>query len=384
MKRTGQHKYRQGFGIASRFAYTIMILGLFLFAGIAAAATPPLLPFNSTGDLFVMDNGGDNILRITPAGNVSIEVSEAQIMAATGAGSGSFSNRGLAFDANDAMYFTEPESDTILKKIPGGPLTVLTTRAAVLAATGDTEASLRGIAFGSDGFLYVIEADTDSLLRVDPNTGAVTVYVPNSAFLTASGAATIELGCPIVGAEGGIIYVASDNDIDAIFRIVPGSPPVVSVLVSGTPPFDDLDVYMTRAPNGDLIIASDGSDTIHRVTPAGVVSVFLSEAQLEAVTGQDVDLEGGIAFDSAGYFYVAEETTDSILRFDPALNGVVWRSAAAMQAVTGEAVDLSGAIAFNQQGRSVSVPTMTEWGILIFILFAGLGSVVYLRKARRA
>jgi streptogramin lyase len=383
MKRTGQHKYRQGFGIASRLAYTIMILGLFLFAGIAAAATPPLLPLNSTGDLFVMDNGSDSILRITPAGNVSIEVSEAQIMAVTGEVNAGLSNRGLAFDANNAMYFTDSESDTILKKIPGGPLTVLTTQAAVYAAIGETDASLQGIAFGSDGFLYVIEAEYDTVLRVDPNTGAVTVYVPNADFLTASGATYIDLQCGIVGAEGGIIYVASDEEINAIFRIVLGSPPVVSVLVSGVP-FNDLDVYMTRAPNGDLIIADNsGADTIYRVTPAGVVSVFLSKAQLDAVAGQDVDLEGGIAFDSGGYFYVAEENTDSILRFSPALNGVVWISAAAMQAVTGEDVDLGGAVAFNQ-GGSVAVPTMTEWGILIFILFAGLGSVVYLRKARRA
>ena len=380
IKKTGQHKC---FGIASRLAFTIMILGLFLFSGIAAAATPPLLPFNSTGDLFVMDNGGYNILRITSAGNVFIEVSEAQITAATGSVDVSLSNRGLAFDANNAMYFTDGESDTILKKIPGGPLTVLTTQAAVLAATGDTEASLRGIAFGSDSFLYVIETETDTVLRVDPNTGAVTVYVPNSAFLTASGETNIDLQCGIVGAEGGIIYVASDDDIDAIFRIALGSPPVVSVLVSGTP-FNDLDVYMTRAPNGDLIIADNsGADTIYRVTPAGVVSVFLSKAQLDAVTGEDVDLEGGIAFDSVGNFYVAEAETDSILRFNPALNGVVWISAAAMEAVAGEDVDLGGAIAFNQ-GRDVAVPTMTEWGILIFILFAGLGSVAYLRKARMA
>ena len=31
-----------------------------------------------------------------------------------------------------------------------------------------------------------------------------------------------------------------------------------------------------------------------------------------------------------------------------------------------------------------SVPTMTEWGMIIFIALAGLGSVYYLRRARRA
>lgn len=45
-----------------------------------------------------------------------------------------------------------------------------------------------------------------------------------------------------------------------------------------------------------------GADTIFRVTPAGVVSTFLSEAAIEAVIGGDADLEGGIAFDSLGNF----------------------------------------------------------------------------------
>jgi len=33
---------------------------------------------------------------------------------------------------------------------------------------------------------------------------------------------------------------------------------------------------------------------------------------------------------------------------------------------------------------SVTVPTMTEWGIIIFIVLTGLGSVYYLRRQRRA
>jgi hypothetical protein len=32
---------------------------------------------------------------------------------------------------------------------------------------------------------------------------------------------------------------------------------------------------------------------------------------------------------------------------------------------------------------AVAVPTMTEWGMLIFMVLAGLGSVCYLRRDRR-
>jgi hypothetical protein len=88
-------------------------------------------------------------------------------------------------------------------------------------------------------------------------------------------------------------------------------------------------VFITRVANGDLMVADDsGADTVHRVTPTGVVSTFLSKAELDLVTGFVVDLEGGIAFDSSGNFYLAEANLDSILRFDAAGTSTVWVSAA--------------------------------------------------------
>jgi hypothetical protein len=47
--------------------------------------------------------------------------------------------------------------------------------------------------------------------------------------------------------------------------------------------------------------------------------------------------------------------------------------------VTGINISLQG-----QPQRVESVPTMTEWGMIIFIALAGVGSVYYLRRQRRA
>lgn len=322
----------------------VLVLILTLLGGtLSMAATPPLLPFDGTGDLFVLDSGSDNILRITPGGVVTIEVTKAEIMAATGEGGADLYDDGIAVDAAGALYFTESWSDSILKKAPGGAVTVLTTEAAIMAATGLGSADPDGLAFGSDGFLYVCDANPDSVLKVNPTTGAVTVYVTKAALEALAVITSVALRSGIVGDEAGNIYVASDGIPDAIFAIAPGGIPWV--LASG--PFADLHVFMTRAPNGDLIVADNaGADTIYRVTLAGVVSTFLSEAQLEAVTGQDVDLEGGIAFDSAGNFYVAEEDTDNILKFDPSLIGSIWVTAANMLAVTGVRPNLEAGIAF--------------------------------------
>src|SRR3546814_8131031 len=97
-------------------------------------------------------------------------------------------------------------------------------------------------------------------------------------------------------------------------------------VVTTDPIFQDLDVFLVLAPNGDLIVADDSdANTIYRVTPAGVISVFLSEAELEAVAGGSIDLEGGIWFDSDGNFYVTDNDTDSVYKFfssDPATGAV--------------------------------------------------------------
>ena len=34
--------------------------------------------------------------------------------------------------------------------------------------------------------------------------------------------------------------------------------------------------------------------------------------------------------------------------------------------------------------RGLSIPTMTEWGMIIFVVLAGLGAVYYLKRQRRA
>ena len=80
--------------------------------------------------------------------------------------------------------------------------------------------------------------------------------------------------------------------------------------------------------------------------------MFLSKTDLEAVVGGgNVDLEGGIAFDSSGNFYVANEgdvgnPEDDIVKFDTALNGSIFVSETDVITVTGFTVDYEGGIAF--------------------------------------
>lgn len=71
--------------------------------------------------------------------------------------------------------------------------------------------------------------------------------------------------------------------------------------------------------------------------------------------------------DSSGYF---------VQRFYGDANGVSPWSNSYTDHIAGFQV-------LNRQTTSTSVPTMSEWGMIIFMVFAGLGAISYIRRQRR-
>ena len=361
---------KKGIGI---FIAAILVISVF---GITMASAV-LLPPPQTGNLFVLEEGSDDVISITPTGQVSDVLTEDEIGAFTGEGSADFDNCGIAFDDFGNLFFAELDSDSILKLTPGAGLSWVVTKAQIMAATGSGSADPEGIAFGTDGFLYVNDDASESVLRVDTTTNAVGVYVSKAQLDALPGMSNVNLGPSIVGGPGGVVYTATDGDnqpLNAIFAIAPGGMP--SVLTSD-PIFYDLDVFMTRAPNGDLIICDNyDANIIYRVDPStGTVSTFLTEAQILAAIGDPgqtvVDLEGGIAFDSRGYFYLAEENSDNIGKFDSSGSGQIFVSETDIEAVTGGGADLNGGIAFAVP--AAKLPTLTPVGLIALV---GLLSVI--------
>jgi hypothetical protein len=157
----------------------------------------------------------------------------------------------------------------------------------------------------------------------------------------------------LVASPDGRLFFASDDDPQAIFSVDTATGDA-SVLASGSQ-FSDLDGFLTLAPNGDLIVVDDGADTIYRVnTETGDVSTFLSESDIESVTGE-VDLEGGVAFDSEGNFYLSDEDGDDIFVWSgydedtgtiDASTGTEFVSDTGLETAISGSADLEGGIAF--------------------------------------
>ncbi len=334
---------------------------LFLVGHPPVVSGVPLLPFPATQDLLVLDSGSGHVLRIVATGSgVGVAINRSEILALTGGIEVLYDAKGIAFDDAGALYFTVFTSSSpggffggqtsILKKTPEGLLSILTSQADLSAATGNSDADAEGIIFGSDGFLYTIDDSSNALLRVDSRTGKVNVFVASAAFESVAGLTTVAIKGGIAAGPGGILYVQSNGTPTAVLAISSNGTP--SVLTSGNP-LQALDQFMTRASNGDILIADESPDVIHRVTPIGEVSTFLSQAQLEAANGGGVTPRGGIAFDSSGNFYLAESGAGNLLRFDPGLNGTVWISAAAIESATGTLPNFNGGIALEPVRRTI-------------------------------
>ena len=316
--------------------------------------------------LYVMDQGSGSILKVGFGGGVTeIAVSADEITAFTGEDDSKLKDQGITVDGDGNMFFTENESRTILMKpADGGPIQEIANQGDFTEVTGDSGTRPDGITIGSDGLLYITDGSHNSVFSVDPVSGDITEVMSRNDFkdlledLGGTEDVSVNLHAGIVAGADGMIYVVSDGKPDTIFAINSATGES-SVLASGDP-FDDLDVYMTVAPNGDLIVADDKNDTIYKIETSGEnsgeVSVFLSEEDLEAITGgHDVDLEGGIAFDPAGNFYVAEENSDNIYTWPydadagtlDTESGSLYASEENMEADTGISdVDLEGGIAF--------------------------------------
>ena len=327
---------------------------------IALDITVEVPGFDPDDAMYLLEEGSDSVVKIEPDGTATVIATQAEILAATGQSDADMDDRGIGVDADGNVFFTEDDSDSILMvAADGSGVSVVASEADIAAVTGESGADPKALAVGPDGTIYVSDDKSDSIIAVDPVTGVVSSVINEAALEAALGSSSIDLDGGIVTAADGTIYAVSDGDPDAVFAIDPATG-TAQVLASGTP-FADLDVYITLAPNGDLIVADDsGGDTIWRVDTAdGSVSTFLSEAQLEAVVGQDVDLEGGIGFDSAGNFYVAEENTDTIYTWpaldpnagtiDPAAGGV-FVSKAELTEVVGTTPDLEGGMTFGLGG----------------------------------
>jgi streptogramin lyase len=193
---------------------------------------PRSLAIEPDGTMYVCEEAGNVIRKVTPAGDVTTIAGTGQSGFVDGAGtSASFSGpRGLALDGKGGLYVIELGNDAIRRidlKAGGYPVTTVagTGQAGYLDAVGKAAKfnDPRYAEVDPNGFVYIADTGNHRIRRLDPATGAVTTVAGSGTPSLVDGSGTAAgLNEPrglVIEADGNILFCDSANH--AIRKLTP-------------------------------------------------------------------------------------------------------------------------------------------------------------------
>lgn len=334
-------------GIVSTIAGTAKVTGIVDGTGPAAEfANPVDLGVDSAGNVYVADQGGDATIRkVAPGGVVTTYAGKAKINGyADGTGSaaefdGPF---GVAVDSSGNLYIGDTGNYLIRKVAPGGVVTTLAGKAGGSGFADGTGPAAEfdqttGVATDSSGNVYVADEFNDIIRKIAPGGVVSTLAGSPGKGGSADGAGSAaQFYFPFALAvdAAGNVFVA-DTGNDTIRKITPGGTvstiagtPLMPGSVNGTGAAALFNVPIGIAVDGNdnLYVTEQNSDTIRKVTSAGVVTTLAGQAGSPGSadgTGSAArfNLPAGITMDPSGNLFVADATNDTIRKVTTA--GVV-------------------------------------------------------------
>ncbi|MEB3223684.1 MAG: hypothetical protein VKS61_16540 [Candidatus Sericytochromatia bacterium] len=354
-----------------------------------ALAGPVGVAVAADGTIFVAEESGHRVLRLSPGGLVSTYVGTGSPGSAdgTGAAAGLDQPQGLALAPDGTLYVSESGFVTgghrIRKVSPAGVVTTLAGGARGWQDGAGAQARFsnpRGLALGPDGTLYVADQWNHRIRTVSPNGVVATLAGTGSGGLTDGVGVGAALSYPTGVAWGpdGALYVA-DTGNRAVRRVTPAG--VVTTVAGpgqgGEAPFAD-PVGIAVAGSGDVFVG-DGA-VLRKVTPDGAVTLVAggapghrdgapAHARFQALSGLAVAPGGGmVACDSLGSVrrltaLLEVSTVAGIVSEDGTGRGVVFSSPRGLRAEPGGALLLADT--FAHRIRSVTpagqVSTLAGW-----------------------
>lgn len=242
-------------------------------------------------------------------------------------------------DAQGNLYITDRYNNAIRKMTPAG---VVTTLAGGLGqgSTDGTGIAAKfylptGLAIDANGNIYVADEENNKIRMVTP-AGVVTTLAGSGLFYSTdgTGSAASFTGPLSISIDGsGNLLVVEGQRIRkctpaGVVTTVAGNNTIASVNGTGTAASFAYAFESAIDGNGNLYVVEGGSGTsnsIRKITPAGVVTTF-------AGNGSSVDVDGtgtaagfnypvGITADSLGNLYVTEFGGNNIRKITP--NAVV-------------------------------------------------------------
>ncbi|HZZ20386.1 MAG TPA: immunoglobulin domain-containing protein [Opitutaceae bacterium] len=296
---------------------------------------PSGVTIDSSGNLFVADQGNNTVRKVTPAGVVTTFAGTAGVAGSadgTGAAAQFTGPYGIAVDGSGNVYVSDQLNNTIRKITSAGVVTTFAGAAGVAGITDGQGATARfrqvyGLRCDSSGNIFVADAGNSTIRKITSGGAVTTIAGTAGKTGYADGAAATALFNAPTGVavdSSGNVWVSDFNN--NVIREVSASGSVstfagvakIGGSVDGTGtraefygPFD-----VAIDAGGNLFVSDVDNQTIRKITPAAVVTTLAGVAQ-----GGNADGTGaaarfarptGVAIDRSGSVYVTDENNDTI------------------------------------------------------------------------
>lgn len=206
---------------------------------------PSGLAVDASGNLFIADKGVDRVMKVTPAGTLSIVAGTGAFGVPTpGAATSSplGSPTSVAVDSSGTLYIADAVSNEIAKVTPNGNLSVIAGNAGTGApvagpATATSLNQPSGVAVDSAGNVFIADEANNQIARVTPG-GTLSVIAgtgiggsPDPGLATAGN--LLYPSDVAVGPAGRILI--ADPNLKRVFALTPATAPGAPTGVTATP-----------------------------------------------------------------------------------------------------------------------------------------------------
>jgi sugar lactone lactonase YvrE len=268
----------------------------------------------ANGDMYVTDLA--SVRKVTAAGAVTtLAGNNANRGYANGTGTAAVFGTLLSITYDGKSLIVVDSGQEILRKIDpatGVVTTMFGTPALRESVDGPGIAarfgSFSSLAAGPDGNLYMVDPATN-LVRMATTAGVVTTVGGKAGKGTADGAlaaATFDTPNRIASGKDGSLWIAQSTGLR---RIVNG--------IVSTPDKDVKPINLAVDVNGDaIVVTGTNSSQVLRVTPAGVRTTLVTQADIAALTGNANAkfTPQSVVVDAAGNIYIADTGTAAVYK----------------------------------------------------------------------
>ena len=294
-------------------------------AASASFSLPYGVAVDGSGSVYVADNGGNTIRKITPAGLVTTLAGSGLHGSVDGTGTAASFNlpTGVGVDGSGNVYVADMGNNKIRKITPAGGVTTLSGSGMMGSADGTGNAASfkqpYGVAVDSSGNVYVGDFGNNKIRKITP-VGEVTTFAGSGTAGSADGmgtAASFSTPTSIAVDSSDNVYVGNAGS----FKIRKITPAGLVTTLAGSGSSGVADGTGTAASfgslggiavdgSGSVYVGDIGSNQIRKITPAGVVTTLAGAGGAGAANGMGTVASfkspRGVAVDSSGKVYLAD------------------------------------------------------------------------------